>query len=105
MIFEASSTVEAIGFSRKTCLPAASASIAGSVCWSHMVTIETASMLGIGKHVAVVVHRLRHPKFRRHGLEPLGRPSAERGELKVRNPDDSFALDLSKPSESDDANA
>ena len=39
-----SATVEAIGFSRKTCLPASSAAIAGSVCWSHMVQMETASI-------------------------------------------------------------
>ena len=42
----ASATVEAIGFSRKTCLPAFNAAIAGSVCWSHMVQIDTASMSG-----------------------------------------------------------
>ena len=46
MIVWQSATVEAIGFSRKTCLPASSAAIVGSVCWSHMVTIDTASMSG-----------------------------------------------------------
>jgi len=46
MIFWQSATVDAIGFSRNTCLPASSAAIAGSVCWSHIVTIETASISG-----------------------------------------------------------
>ena len=41
-----SATVEAIGFSRKTCLPALIAARVGSACWSHIVVTLTASSSG-----------------------------------------------------------
>ena len=46
-----SATVEAIGFSRKTCLPASSAATAGSACWSHIVVILTDSISGSASEV------------------------------------------------------
>jgi len=41
-----SSSVEAIGFSSMTCLPAASAASVGAACWSHIVVMLTESTSG-----------------------------------------------------------
>ena len=103
MIFSQSATVLAIGFSRKTCLPACERRDRRlGVLVPHGDDRDGVD-IRVGEQLAVVGIGLLHAELLGERGETAFGARAERGKLEIGDADDGVAMDLAEPAEPDDA--
>ena len=104
-IWSHSATLGAIGFSRNTCLPHCSASIAIWRWSSTCVVMPTTSIDRVGQQIVIVGVAFWHAEAIGHFSQPLGPPRANGRQFDARQVGQHLGMHLAEPTQTDDAPA